>query len=174
MTTSDPSVNRAHARLRRPVYRPYKGLLAVQSAAILVAAIFLILGILGFTPGVTDHHEALRPLSPQSGALLFGTFQVSMLQNFIHLALGIAGLLLARSFAAARLYLLLGGLLCLGLWLYGLLIAPQSAANVAAFNDADNWLHFGFGVAMIVLGLTLAGTRVPTGARGEVLVPPEE
>ncbi len=171
MTTGDPSVNAAHARLR--AYRPYKGLLAVQSAAILVASVFLLLGILGFTPGITDHLDALRPLSPQSGALLFGIFQVSILQNLIHLALGVAGLLLARSFAAARLYLLLGGLLSLGMWLYGLLIGPHSAANLAAFNDAGNWLHFAFGVAMIVLGLTLAGSRVPTGERGEMLLPPE-
>jgi hypothetical protein len=39
-------------------------------------------------------------------------------------------------------------------------------------NNADNWLHLGIGVTMIVLALTLAGARVPTGSGGEILVPP--
>jgi hypothetical protein len=29
-------------------------------------------------------------------------------------------------------------------------------------NDADNWLHFGLGVVMLLLGVTLAGQRDPT------------
>lgn len=40
-----------------------------------------------------------------------------------------------------------------------------------AFNNADNWLHFTLGTVMVVLGLTLGATPVPTGADGEILVP---
>ena len=43
-----------------------------------------------------------------------------------------------------------------------------------ALNDADNWLHLAIGVVMVVLGLTLAGTKTPTGADGEPLVLPED
>jgi hypothetical protein len=152
--------------------RPYTGLLAVQSAAILVGAVFLVLGILGFTPGVTAHLDSLRFSGIRSGATLFGLFQISVLQNFVHVAMGVAGLLLARSYALARAYLLVGGLVFLGLWVWGLLLDPISAANVLPMNNADDWLHLGLGVTMSVLALTLAGSRVPTGAGGEVLVPP--
>ena len=38
-------------------------------------------------------------------------------------------------------------------------------------NASDDWLHFGIGVVMVILGLTLGATRVPTGADGEILVP---
>jgi len=46
------------------------------------------------------------------------------------MAFGIAGLVLARTYAMARAYFLLGGLAYLGLWGYGILIDPSSAANV--------------------------------------------
>lgn len=45
--------------------------------------------------------------------------------------------------------------------------------EVLPLNGADNWLHFGVGIVMVALGLTLAASRVPTGAEGEVLVPSE-
>lgn len=156
-------------RVRRPAGRPYQGLLADQTAAILVAAILLVLGIAGFIPGLTRHVGDMHAIGSRSGAMLFGVFQVSLVLNLIHIAIGLAGLLLAGSFARARWYLLGGGLFCLGLWLVGIL--SSDAAKAVGLNSSDNWLHFGLGVTMIILGLTLAGTRVPTGAGGEVLLP---
>jgi hypothetical protein len=152
--------------------RPYAGLLAVQGAAVLMGSILLLLGVLGFVPGVTAHLDQLPITGPGSGVQLFGTFGVSLLQNMIHLVLGVSGLVLYRSYARARGYLLGVGAICLALWLHGMFTAPSSPANLLGANSADNWLHFGFGFAMVVLALTLAGTRVPRGARGEVLVPP--
>lgn len=143
-------------RRRRPKFI----LLAVQGAAILVGALLLTLGLLGFVPGATTNIADLRWLDHDSGAALFGIFTVSVLHNLLHITLGVAGLILARSYALARAYLLGGGALLLGLWVYGL---------VDGGRMPDSWLHFGFGVAMIILGLTLASARVPTGAGGEEL-----
>jgi hypothetical protein len=159
-----------HPRQRR---RSKIGLLAVQCAAILVGSLLLILGVLGFVPGITSNLDAMQLSGPQSRAMLFGVFQVSILLNLLFVALGIAGLLLATSYGRARAYLLAGGLFFLGLWVHGLLIDHSSAANVLPANGADNWLHVGVGVTMVVFALTLAGARVPTGARGEVLLPPD-
>jgi hypothetical protein len=142
--------------------RPRVGLLAVQGAALCVAAAFLIIAIAGFIPGLTNRAE------------LFGVFEVSMLHNLLHLAFGVIGLLLARTFARARAYLIGGGLIYLGLWVYGLLVDADAPRNILPLNNADNWLHFSIGVLMTVLGVTLAGSRVPTGADGEPLVIPEE
>ena len=66
-----------------------------------------------------------------------------------------------------------GGLIYLGLWLYGLLADLSGPRNILPLNNADNWLHFSIGVVMVLLGLTLAGARVPTGAGGEPLIDPE-
>ena len=50
------------------------------------------------------------------------------------------------------------------LWIYGLIIDHDSAANFVPVNSADNWLHFVLGVGMIALGLILGRATVP-GAR---------
>lgn len=160
-----------HPRVRR---RPQEGLLAVQCAAILVASLFLIAGVLGFVPGITSNLELLQFAGPRSGAAVFAVFEVSVLLNLIHVATGLAGLVLARTYARSRAFLLLGGLLYAGLAIYGFLINLESPVNVLPVNSADNWLHLGVGATMVIFALTLAGSRVPTGARGEVLVPPEE
>jgi hypothetical protein len=153
--------------------RPRVGLLAVQGAAVLVAAAFLAVGIAGFIPGLTSHLDQLH-WAHGSHSALFGVFEVSVVHNLLHLAFGVAGLLLARTFARARAYLIIGGAIYLGLWVYGLLIDLGGPRNLLPLNNADNWLHFGLGVVMVLLGLTLAGTKTPTGADGEPLVLPED
>ena len=148
-------------------------LLAVQGAAVLVAAAFLAVAIAGFTPGLTTHLDRLQWLGHDSESQLFGVFEVSVVHNLLHLAFGVAGLLLAGTYARARAFLVGGSLIYLGLWLYGLLADLSGPRNVLPLNNADNWLHFSIGLVMILLGLTLAGARVPTGAGGEPLIEPE-
>ena len=77
----------------------------------------------------------------------------------MHLLFGIAGIAAARTWSAARGYLIGGGVICLVLWLYGLLIDKESAANLVPVNSADDWLHFLLGVGMIALGALLARRR---------------
>jgi hypothetical protein len=149
---------------RGQVSRPKIKYMAVQGAALLVGVILLVVGVLGFIPGVTTDLDTLQWAGHHSEAQLFGVFAVSVLHNMVQVTLGLAGLVLARTFAGARAYLLLGGLAYLALWVYGLLIDHQAPANFVPVNNADNWLHFGLGVVMILLGLTLGGTRTPTTA----------
>lgn len=136
--------------------------MAVQGAAVLIAAAFVIIGVLGFIPGATSHLDQLQWAGHHSGAKLFGMFAVSGLHNVVHFASGVIGFIFARTYAASRAYLLGGGLVYLALWLYGLLMNQASALNIMPLNDADNWLHFGLGVVMLLLGVTLAGQRDPT------------
>ncbi|WP_445168927.1 DUF4383 domain-containing protein [Mycolicibacterium sp. Dal123E01] len=156
------------------IQRTRIGLLAVQGAAVFVAAAFVVAAIAGFIPGLTTNVDQLHWAGPASHAHLFGVFQVSVLHNLLHLVFGIAGLLLARTFARARAYLIGGGLIYLGLWVYGLIIDLAGPRNMMPLNNADNWLHLTIGVVMVLLGLTLAGTKTPTGADGEPLIPDEE
>lgn len=153
--------------------RQQVGLLAVEGAAVFVAAAFLGIAIAGFTPGLTTHLDRLQWAGNHSGAMLFNAFEVSVLHNLLHLAFGIAGLLLAHTYARARAFLIGGGLIYLGLWLYGLLADLSGPRNILPLNDADNWLHFSIGVVMVLLGVTLAGAKVPTGAGGEPLIETE-
>lgn len=128
----------------------------VQLAAAVVGAVFLLVGILGFVPGVTTNYDQLSFAGHDSGALLLGVFAVSVLHNLVHAAFGVAGLLLSRTRSGAKNYLIVGGIVYAVLWLYGLLIDHGSAANFVPVNDADNWLHLVLALGMIALGVLLA------------------
>lgn len=130
----------------------------VQLVAGAVGAVFLLVGILGFVPGITTGHDELTFAGHESGALLLGIFAVSVLNNIVHLAFGVAGLVMARTASAAKAFLIGGGVVYLVVWLYGVLINESSAANFLPFNTADNWLHLGLAIGMIALGALLPAT----------------
>ena len=88
---------------------------------------------------------------------------MSVLHNLVHLAFGVAGIVLARTYNSARSYLIGGGVVYLVLFIYGVVIDHDSSANFVPVNDADNWLHLGLAVAMIALGAALGGRREDTG-----------
>ncbi len=140
-------------------------LMAVQGAALIVAVALTVTGVLGFVPGATSGVDQLSWAGQRTGALLFGTFAVSALLNAVHIAVGVAGFAGARSYAASRAYLLIGGVLYLALWLYGLLVERGGDAHVLPLNGADNWLHAGLGGVMVLLAITLAGQHDPTKRR---------
>jgi hypothetical protein len=125
----------------------------VQTAALAVAIVFLLVGVLGFIPGVTTDYGTMKFAGHESEAKLLGLFQVSILHNIVHLLFGAAGLAMARTVSGARNYLIGGGAIYLVLWLYGLVIDHNSAANFVPLNGADNWLHLLLGIGMIALGL---------------------
>jgi arginine exporter protein ArgO len=144
MTRSDPTL-----RARRPV----------QIAAMVVGAVFLLVGIAGFIPGITTNYDQLQFAGHQSGALLLGVFQVSILHNIVHLLFGVAGLAMARTATGARNYLIGGGVIYAVLWLFGLLIGDNAPANFVPVNTADDWLHLVLAVGMIGLGVLLGRDR---------------
>ena len=131
----------------------------LQRAAGAVGAVFLLVGILGFIPGITTNYDQLQLAGHESGALLLGIFQVSILHNIVHLLFGVAGLAMARTAAGARNYLIGGGVIYAVLWLYGLLIADTTPANFVPMNIADDWLHFVLAVGMVGLGVLLGRDR---------------
>ncbi len=137
----------------------------VQIAAAAVGAVFLLVGILGFIPGITTGYDGMEAAGHESHAELLGIFQVSILHNVVHLLFGVVGVVLARTPANARNYLIGGGAIYLVLWLYGLLIDKTSSANFVPVNVADDWLHFVLGAGMVALGVLL-GRRTHGQARG--------
>ncbi|SES26652.1 protein of unknown function [Lentzea xinjiangensis] len=133
----------------------------VQMAALVVGVVFLLVGVAGFIPGLTTNYDTLGFAGHHSEALLLGLFQVSILHNIVHLAFGVAGIALARTARNAYLYLVGGGVIYLVLWLYGLVIDHDSAANFVPLNTADNWLHLFLAIGMIALGVVLGKRTLP-------------
>jgi hypothetical protein len=131
----------------------------VQNVARLVGIVFLLVGILGFVPGITTElYDGLDFAGDGSEAELLGIFQVSVLHNIIHLLFGVAGLALAATASGARTYLIGGGALYLVLWLLGLI----GGLDWVPANTADNWLHLVLGIGMIGAGVVVTRDRVAT------------
>ena len=127
----------------------------IQIAALLVGAAFVIVGIAGFIPGITTNVGDMKFAGHESPSELLGLFQVSILHNIVHLALGIIGLVAAATWEGSRLYLLGGGAIYLALAVYGWVVDRGSDGNFVPMNAADNVLHVLLGAVMILLGLVL-------------------
>lgn len=136
----------------------------VQKASLAVGAVFLLVGILGFVPGITTNYETLQFAGHHSEAMLLGLFQVSVLHNVVHLLFGAAGLLLARTATGARSFLLYGGIVYLVLFVYGLVVPEDSAGDFVPLNSLDNILHLVLGAGMIALAVILTKGRAKAHA----------
>jgi hypothetical protein len=141
-----------------------RGRTAVQKAALAVGVVFLLVGVLGFIPGITSNYDTMSFASHHSEAKLLGLFQVSILHNIVHLLFGVAGIALARSISGARNYLVVGGIIYLVLFVYGLIVGQDSMANFVPVNTADDILHLVLGIGMIGLGVALTRRRTAVDA----------
>jgi hypothetical protein len=130
-----------------------------QTLAFLAGALFLLVGVLGFLPGITTHLGDIAFAGHGSRAQLFGVFQVSVLHNLVHLAFGVVGVALARAEGSARTYLAGGGVVYLALWVLGVV----RAGTWIPVDTADNWLHFLLGLGLIGLGYAAGQKRLAAG-----------
>jgi hypothetical protein len=130
-----------------------------QTVAIVIAVVFLLVGVLGFIPGITTEFDSMTFAGHHSDALLLGVFAVSILHNIVHLLFGIVGAVMARTASGAVAFLIGGGIIYLGLWVYGILIDQETTANFVPVNTADNWLHLVLGAVMVGLGMMFSSQR---------------
>lgn len=131
----------------------------IQLATLVVGVTFLLVGVLGFVPGITSDYDTIQFAGHESEAKLLGLFQVSILHNLVHLLFGVAGVLAAKAIGTSRTFLIGGGAIYLVLWLFGMVIDHDAAINFVPLNTADNWLHFALGVGMVGLGFALSERR---------------
>lgn len=117
-----------------------KGGAMLKKLSLLFGAIFILVGILGFVPGITDNQD-----------MLFGVFKVGAVYNLAHLLSGVIAFLVAKSEDRAQLYFrTLGGmyvLIALVGWAQG-----DTVFGLIAVNVADNLLHTVLGAAILGIG----------------------
>ena len=129
-----------------------------QTLALLFGIVFLLVGILGFIPGITEDAPGSFAGEDSDGSLL-GVFQTSVLHNIAHLAFGL-GIVAARKHATALTYLLVSGVAYAGLFLLGIV----GGMDWLPADDTDDWLHLALAVAL--LGAWFVAKREDEPARG--------
>ncbi len=137
---------------------------SAQTFALLVASVFLLVGILGFIPGIVTEHDT-KFIGQDGDSELLGIFQINILHNIVHLLFGVIGFAMAKRADSARTYLLGGGVVYLVVFVYGLAIDFGSDANIINLNSADNVLHLLLGLGMLGLGLISRSDRAATNDR---------
>jgi hypothetical protein len=126
----------------------FAGMRVNSVVAFLFGAVFVLVGLLGFT--VSGGHSAVG----HDGGALLGLFQVNVLHNVVHIAVG--ALMISAGVAGARAAKAVNtivGAVYLLLFVIGLLIVGDNGANIIALNAADNGLHLVLGLALLGAGL---------------------
>jgi hypothetical protein len=119
-----------------------------QRLALLLGVAFVLVGILGFVPGITVNYDDLKLAGEDSDAELLGLFQVSVLHNVAHLLFGV-GIPAAKRHRSALQYLLVAGVLYVVLFAYGLLASEKGGENFLPTNNGDDVLHAVLAAALI-------------------------
>ena len=117
-----------------------------QLLTLAIVAVYTLVGVLGFL--VTGFDE----FAAETDKTLLG-FELNPLHNLVHLAIGIAGLVMWRRLDTARIY---GWLLAAGygaVFVYGLVAAGNSDINFLSINGADNGLHLASALAGLAIAL---------------------
>jgi hypothetical protein len=101
----------------------------------------LVLGVLGFIPGITTDEY------------LFGIFHVNVLHNLLHIVTGLAALYLAnKGEESAQTFFKVFGVVYAVLALIGFLIGDNLILGLITNNQADTWLNVVIAVVSLYLG----------------------
>jgi hypothetical protein len=111
----------------------------VQKLAKLFGVVFILIGILGFVPGITSNGH------------LLGIFEVDALHNIIHLATGLIALWAACSLAHARLFFKIFGVVYALVTVLGFTM-DGDVLGLIHTNGADNVLHLVIALVALYAG----------------------
>lgn len=111
--------------------------------ALILGIVFLLVGIAGFVPGLTQPHTHPDVMVTAGLGLLMGLFPVNVLHNAAHLLFGVWGLMASRSDGGARAYGKAVGVAYALLTVMGLISAMRlyTAFGLVPLYGHDIWLH---------------------------------
>lgn len=113
----------------------------LRKIAVLFGIIFVVIGVLGFVPGVTTN------------GMLLGLFHVNLLHNVVHLLSGAVALYAGNySEDASRKFFQIFGVVYGIVAVLGFYYGPQDILGVLANNNYDTGLHVVIALASLYLG----------------------
>jgi hypothetical protein len=127
-------------------------------------AVFLIVGIGGFIPGVTQPHQHPDLAVEAASGMELGLFPVNVLHNLVHIAFGVWGLVAAGRADAARLYARVVAISYALLTVLGLVPATNTVFGLVPIYGHDVWLHALLAAVAAYFGFMARSSETPAGA----------
>ncbi|HSI20346.1 MAG TPA: DUF4383 domain-containing protein [Verrucomicrobiae bacterium] len=116
-----------------------------KKLAMIFGAIFTLVGILGFIPGVTNDN------------MLLGIFHVDTLHNLFHLVTGLIGLYLGTSSeGGSKSWFQIFGIIYALLTVLGFVYGEEKILGLIVNNTADTWLHLVLTAALLAVGFGMS------------------
>jgi hypothetical protein len=113
----------------------------IQTFARLYGIVFLVVGVAGFIPGLTQPHVHPNLAVQAASGMELGLFPVNAVHNLVHVLFGAWGLVAARSFDASRTYARVVAIVYVLLTILGLIPATNTAFGLVPIYGHDVWLH---------------------------------
>jgi hypothetical protein len=130
----------------------------VRRVAMIFGIVFLLIGVLGLVSS-----GGMEMGADPAPAKLLGLFAVNLLHNVVHLLFGVWGLVASRSFAGAKMFAQVAGVIYIVLAVLGF-VAPTTFGLIPIGGN-DIWLHALFGLVLAGVGFTAkAETPAPAAA----------
>jgi predicted metallopeptidase len=114
----------------------------VQGFARIFGIIYVVVGILGFVPGLVQPIVDTTGLAVETGyGRLLGLFPVNLIHNLVHIGVGIWGILAARSFMASVGFAKVNAILFGILAVLGIIPATNMLFGLAPLYGIDVVIH---------------------------------
>lgn len=114
----------------------------VQTLAWVFGVVLLLIGVLGFVPGIT------------TDGMLLGLFEVDMMHSIVHIVSGLAALAAAWGLYSARLYFQVFGVVYALVTVVGFVMGG-SILGLFMVNMADNLLHLVIAAVALYAGFMM-------------------
>jgi hypothetical protein len=115
--------------------------------------VFLLIGILGFVPALVTAPPPEPAVSLHASyGVLFGLFPVNVLHNLLHLAFGIWGVVVWRSFPGSRVFARSVAIAYAVLAIMGLFPGLNTIFGLLPMFGHDIWLHAAIAIVSAYFG----------------------
>ena len=122
--------------------------MSLHKLARLTGFIFVIVGLLGFIPGITEE------------GLLLGIFHVNGVHNFFHILTGLIAFGASRKDQKiTRYFFQIAGVVYMAAALLGFSQGDEPLFGLMANNGADNWFYLAMSIAFLYIGFLYQNHR---------------
>ena len=133
-------------------------MISTRQFALIFGIVYVLVGILGFIPGITQPPPAGAPSLVVASfyGFILTLFAINILHNLFHIVVGAVGIAVWRNEASARLYCRVLAIVFVVLTVFGLVPALQTTFGLIPLFGLDVALHAVTAVALAYFGWAVA------------------